>query len=172
MNTALILIDIQNDYFPGGACELEHTIEAGDKAGKLLAAARKAALPIIHIRHINLRLGVNYFLAGTNGVEIHDCVAPLPDETVIVKHHANSFRETELEAFLHKNNIHRLIICGMMSHMCVHAAARAAYDFGYECIVAQDACATKSLTFDSIKVSAFRGSFGIYGCTQWIICSG
>jgi nicotinamidase-related amidase len=154
MNTALILIDIQNDYFPGGSYELEKPIEAGNMAGRLLAAARKVPLPIIHIQHINLRPGTNYFLAGTNGVKIHDCVAPLPGETVIVKHHANSFRETELGAVLYKKDVHRVIICGMMSHMCLHATARAAYDFGYECIVAHDACTTKELTFNNIKVSA------------------
>jgi nicotinamidase-related amidase len=156
MNTALILIDIQNDYFPGGVYELENPIEAGNMAGKLLAAARKATLAIIHIQHINLRPGTNYFLAGTNGVKIHDCVAPLPGETVIVKHHANSFRETELKAVLDKKNIHRVILCGMMSHMCLHATARAAYDFGYECLVAHDACTTKELAFNNIKVSALN----------------
>jgi nicotinamidase-related amidase len=156
MNTALVLVDIQNDYFPGGVYELEKPIEAGNMASRLLAAVRKAALPIIHIQHINLRPGTNYFLAGTKGVEIHDCVAPLPGETVIVKHHANSFRETELRAVLDKKNIHRVILCGMMSHMCLHATARAAYDFGYECIVAHDACTTKELTFNNIKVSALN----------------
>jgi nicotinamidase-related amidase len=154
MNTALVLVDIQNDYFPGGAYELEGPVEAGNMASRLLAATRKAALPVIHVRHVNLRPGTNYFLAGTPGVEIHNCVAPLPGETIIVKHHANSFRETELNAILRKNDVHRLIICGMMSHMCVHAIVRAAYDLGYECLIAHDACTTKSLAFNNIKVSA------------------
>jgi nicotinamidase-related amidase len=154
MKTALLLIDIQNDYFPGGALELENPIEAGNNAGKLLAAARKAALPVIHIQHVNQRPGINYFQAGTKGIEIHNCVKPLPDEKIFVKYTANSFKGTELKKYLDQNKIRLLIICGMMSHMCIHAATRAACDFGYVCVVAHDACTTKSLTFDNHTISA------------------
>jgi nicotinamidase-related amidase len=154
MKTALLLIDIQNDYFPGGAMELENPIEAGNNAAKLLAAARKASLPIIHVQHINTRAGATYFVAGTKGAEIHGCVEPKPNEKIIVKHFPNSFRDTDLKTYLESNGIQRLIICGMMTHMCVHAAARAACDFGYQCIVAHDACATKTLTFNNNNISA------------------
>ncbi|MCE5339801.1 MAG: cysteine hydrolase [Planctomycetaceae bacterium] len=154
MKTALLLIDIQNDYFPGGALELENTVEAANNTAKLLAAARKVKLPVIHIQHINKRPGATFFVAGTKGVEIHNSVAPIAGEKIIVKHYPNSFRDTELNKFLQEHNIHDLIICGMMSHMCVHATARAACDFGYECFVAHDACATKAVMFNNHKVSA------------------
>jgi nicotinamidase-related amidase len=154
MKTALLLIDIQNDYFPGGALELEKPVEAANNAAKLLAAARKVKLPVIHIQHINKRPGATFFVAGTKGVEIHNSVAPVAGEKTIVKHFPNSFRDTELNKFLQENKIHDLIICGMMSHICVHATARAACDLGYECIVAHDACATKAVMFNNHKVSA------------------
>jgi nicotinamidase-related amidase len=154
MKTALLLIDIQNDYFPGGAMELAKPVEAGNNAAKLLTAARKTKLPVIHIQHINKRPVATFFVAGTKGVEIHNCVAPIAGEKIIIKHFPNSFRDTELNKFLQENKIQKLIICGMMSHMCVHATTRAACDFGYECIVAHDACTTKALIFNNNTVSA------------------
>lgn len=154
IDTALILIDIQNDYFPGGAMELEKPIEAANNAAKLLAAARNINLPIIHIQHINKKPGAAFFLPGTKGVEIYKSVAPIANENIITKYYPNSFRGTDLDDVLQKLQIQQLIICGMMTHMCVHATVRAAFDLGYTCIVAYDACATKSLVFNNHKISA------------------
>lgn len=96
MNQALLLIDLQNDYFPGGACQLEGADAALANAAQLLAAARQNGTPVIHIRHISLRPGAGFFLPGTRGVEIHQGVAPVAGEAVIDKHFPNSFRDTPL----------------------------------------------------------------------------
>lgn len=96
MKQALLLIDIQNDYFPGGAMELHGSVEAGAKARSLLAAFRKNALEIVHIQHISIKSSAAFFLPRTDGACIHPCVAPLGGETAIQKHFPNSFRETPL----------------------------------------------------------------------------
>jgi nicotinamidase-related amidase len=154
MSQALLLIDIQNDYFPGGAMELVGSPEAGEKAGRLLAALRARNLPVIHIQHISTRPGSTFFLSDTPGAEIHTCVAPAENEQVFRKHYPNSFRDTGLLAYLQEHKITSLVIAGMMTHMCVDTTVRAAFDLGFNCILAHDACATRGLAFGEKSVDA------------------
>jgi nicotinamidase-related amidase len=154
MNTALLLIDIQNDYFPGGTMELADPDQAAGNARLLLQKFRKEKMPIVHIRHIATKPTATFFLPGTPGSEIHASVQPETDEKIIIKHFPNSFRETELLEYLKSNNISTLVICGMMTHMCVDATVRAAKDFGFNCTVIGDACATRELEIHGERVRA------------------
>lgn len=154
MNQALLLIDIQNDYFHDGTMELVGSAAAGVQAGKLLHYFREKSLPVIHIQHISVRPGATFFLPGSPGVEIHKCVAPNENEVVIQKHFPNSFRETILLEHLRRKKVDQLVIAGMMTHMCVDSTIRAAADFGFQCLLAHDACATRALSFDGITVQA------------------
>lgn len=154
MTTALLLIDIQNDYFPGGAMEVAGSVQAASHAKELLSAFRQKALPIIHIQHIAARAGATFFLPNTAGVEIHESVLPQADEPVFRKHYPNSFRETPLRAHLQSNRIDHLVIAGMMTHMCIDTTTRAAADLGFACDLAQDACATRPLSFNDVLVPA------------------
>lgn len=154
MNQALLLIDIQNDYFPGGKMELAGSIEAGIQAGKLLQMFRQKSLPVIHIQHLSLRQGATFLLPNTKGVHIHENVAPFKGEIVIQKNYPNSFRETQLLEHLRQQHITQLVIAGMMTHMCIDTTIRAAADLGFQCLLAHDACATKSLSYGGVMVSA------------------
>jgi len=154
MQTALILIDIQNDYFPGGKMELVDMEIAARNASQLLQRFRNNKLPIFHVKHISKRPNATFFIPGTLGVEINDSVKPNANEVVINKHYPNSFRETNLHELLMQNNITKLMICGAMSHMCIDATTRAAFDLGYQSTIISDACATKNLSIYGIDVSA------------------
>lgn len=154
MTTALLLIDIQNDYFPDGALPVVGATEAAAQAADLLASFRHLSLPVIHIQHIAQREGATFFLPGTPGAEIHPSVAPKTGETVLVKHFPNSFRETPLLAHLRAAGISRLFIAGMMTHMCIDTTVRAATDLGFTCLLAEDACATRDLSFAGTEVPA------------------
>ncbi|MCM2288189.1 MAG: cysteine hydrolase [Sulfuritalea sp.] len=154
MSTALLVIDIQNDYFPGGAMELVDSSEAGEQARKLIEAFRGKSLPVIHVQHIATRPGASFFVPDTKGVEIHPSVVPRDGETVIRKNFPNSFRDTPLLQHLRDNKITRLVIAGMMTHMCIDSTVRAAGDLGFECVLAHDACATRSLSFGGTTVPA------------------
>ncbi len=134
--------------------ELVGSPEAGTKAGELLRAFRRATLPVIHIQHISTRPGATFFLPDTPGAQIHQCVSPADAEAVFQKKHPNSFRETSLLAHLRQHRIDRLVIAGMMTHMCVDTTVRAAADLGFQCVLAHDACATKTLSFGGRTVSA------------------
>jgi nicotinamidase-related amidase len=154
MNTALLLIDIQNDYFPGGRMELEGSPEASSCAKKLLSYFRETTMPVVHIHHSSLQPGATFFLPGTEGAKIHASVSPMRDEMVIEKHYPNSFRDTSLLDHVKKAGIAHLVICGMMTHMCVDATTRAAFDHGFQCTVVSDACATRSLAFGDKLIPA------------------
>jgi nicotinamidase-related amidase len=153
-DTALLIIDIQNDYFPGGAMELEGADAAGAKAGAALEKFRKHGDPVIHVRHLSVRPGSTFFLPGTKGAEIHASVSPRDVETVIEKNFPNSFRGTKLEQTLKESGVKNLVIAGMMTHMCVDATVRHAADLGYKITLLGDACATRAQSYAGEQVPA------------------
>jgi nicotinamidase-related amidase len=154
MKNALIIVDIQNDYFPGGRMPLVGIERAADNARRLLEQYRSEGEATFHIQHTWEDPAAPFFVAGSAGAEIHESVMPRPGETVVVKHFPNSFRESSLLDELRRAGAERLTICGAMSHMCIDATTRAAADLGYECVVAHDACATRDVEFEGKKVAA------------------
>ena len=154
MTTALIVIDIQNDYFPGGKMELEGSLEASLCAQQALAAWRGKGLPLVHVQHLSARPGATFLLPDTDGVRIHENVKPLAGETVIQKNFPNSFRNTNLLDHLKQNQVDRLVILGMMTQMCVDATTRAAFDSGFACTVLHDACAARAVSFEGLTIPA------------------
>ncbi|WP_353120584.1 cysteine hydrolase family protein [Nitratidesulfovibrio sp.] len=152
--TALVLVDIQRDYFPGGRMALPDADSAGRRAVEILARCRAASMPIIHIRHESIRPGSTFFLPGTEGADIHPLVAPLPGEAVLTKHFPNSFRDTELLDRLRAIGATDLIVVGMMTHMCIDTTVRAAFDLGFRCRVAGDATASPALAYGGTQVDA------------------
>jgi nicotinamidase-related amidase len=154
MNTALVIVDIQNDYFPEGRMPLVGPVEASQQAARLLEYFRGAQWPVIHVQHIAVRPSATFFLPGTPGVDFHANVRPLPEEAIVQKNFPNSFRDTPLLDVLREQHVGRLVICGMQTNMCVDAITRAAADYGFECLVAADACAARNLTFDGHPVPA------------------
>lgn len=154
MNTGLLLVDIQNDYFPGGAMELAQPEQAARKAARLMKAFREKGLPVFHVRHLSVGAGATFFLPDTEGAQIHASVQPLSGENVIEKNFPNSFRETTLEGSLRQAAVTDVVICGAMSHMCIDATTRAAADLGFTCTVVQDACTTRDLEFAGRTIAA------------------
>ena len=153
MKEALIIIDVQNDYFPGGTCELSKPLEAEKKIMEWIDDSRKVGRKIVYIQHINPPDDY-FFLEGTWGVEISDRIKPSQDDKVIVKHYPNSFLETDLDAYLKSIGVTELIVCGMMTHMCVDTTVRAAMDYGYSVKLVADACATMDLTIQGETIPA------------------
>ena len=153
-DTALLIIDIQNDYFPGGKMELEGADAAAARAGLALKKFRDQGLPIVHVRHLSVRPGSTFFIPGTAGAEIHKKVQPEAGETVVEKNFPNSFRNTSLESTLEKQGIKNLVVAGMMTHMCVDASVRQAADLGYKVTLIGNACATRAQSYGGESVPA------------------
>jgi nicotinamidase-related amidase len=153
-DTALLIIDVQNDYFAGGAMELAEPAKAVANLQALLKSFRANGQTVIHIQHENLAPEPPFMAPGSEGQKIHADVLPQDGETHIVKHFPNSFRHTNLEQVLQQNKIQKLVIAGMMTHMCVSATARAAMEHGYQPTIVQDACATRALDFRGKTIPA------------------
>jgi nicotinamidase-related amidase len=145
MKRALLVIDIQKDYFPGGKMQLVGAEEASLRARELLDGFRESGEELIHIQHLFESPNAPFFVPGTEGAELHPNVKPLPGERLLVKHHANSFKATPLESWLRERGVTDVVICGMMTSMCVDAATRASADLGFKTFVAADACAAPDL---------------------------
>lgn len=152
MTQALIIIDIQRDYFPGGAHPLIGADAAAERAAVLLAHQREVGGRVIHVQHESREHGARMLVPGTPGGEIDPRVAPVDGETVVRKTHPNSFLETPLQSVLTEAEASDLLVIGMMSSMCVDATVRAAADLGYSVTVAADACAAPDLEFGGVRV--------------------
>jgi nicotinamidase-related amidase len=153
--SALLLIDIQEYYFPGGGLQLENSEIAGMNAGLLLEQFRNNGLRVYHVVHD--------FEAGGN---IHHYVQPHPGEIVISKDRVNPFLETGLMGNIRADSIRQLVICGMQTHMCVEAAVRAAHDLGISCLLVSDACATRALQFEDHIVPAKNVHYSTLGTLE------
>jgi nicotinamidase-related amidase len=154
MKQALMIVDIQNDYFPGGKMALAGMEAAAKNARHALELFRTRELPIFHIQHISDRAGATFFLPETDGVQIHKHVMPQGREHLIQKHFPNAFRETSLNEQLKGLEVEEIIICGAMTHMCIDSTIRAAFDLGFRCLALSDACATKPMEYGGVAIEA------------------
>lgn len=140
---ALLLIDIQNIYFTPGPLLLYKPIQTAKNARVLLDKFRMEGKAVIHVKHDFKILA-----------EIHKIVKPLPNEKIICKKNPNSFLNTDLQKYLTVQGIEKLIVVGMMSHMCIDTTVRACQDYGYEVVVIEDGCTTQCLKYNGRKIDA------------------
>jgi nicotinamidase-related amidase len=154
MPRALLVIDIQRDYFPGGAYPLHEPDAAARTVRRLLDAFRASGEQIVHLQHVWDAPDAAFMRPGTAGIEIHPLVAPADEEIVIAKTEPNGFVRTELESTLRDLGIDELVVAGMMSSMCVDATVRAAVDIGLRVTVVHDACAAPDLQFEGTEIPA------------------
>lgn len=166
-NTALIIIDIQNDYFEGGAYPLIDSEKAVINAKQILEYFRSEKLPIVHIQHLSTRSDAAFFLPETKGAEIHELVKPLSIEKLINKYFPNSFIQTDLQQYLVDKKISNIVFCGMMTSMCIDATVRAAKDLNYNCTLIADACAAPDICFNDKIISGRDVNTTIVGALSY-----
>jgi nicotinamidase-related amidase len=140
--SALVIIDAQNEYLDGKLA-LPDVRPAVDALARLLAKARAAGAPVVHIQHKGRAGGL--FDLDARGGAIIDAAMPASGEHLVQKPLPNAFAQTGLDATLKKLGRTQLVIAGFMTHMCVSSTARAALDLGYKATVAADASATRDL---------------------------
>jgi nicotinamidase-related amidase len=161
MARALLIIDIQRDYFPGGAYPLVEPEAAAGNAANVLGAFRAAGEPVLHLQHVWDAPDAAFMRPGTPGIEIHPAVAPADGERVLQKTEPNGFVGTALEEELRARGVEEIVVAGMMSSMCVDATVRAAADLGFAMTVVHDACAAPDLEFggETIPGRSVHGAF-------------
>lgn len=154
MKLGLILVDIQNDYFKGGKYELVKPEQAAIQADKILTFFRSRHWPIYHVRHVSVNSDAVFFIPDTAGVDFYKECAPLGSEEIITKHSPDSFLGTNLKDKLENKGVDTLVVCGMMTHMCIDTTVRSAKNHGYSVALIEDAVATRDLLWDGITVPA------------------
>ncbi len=152
MTRLLVIVDIQNDYFPGGAYPLVGPEAAAERARALLADFRASGEPVVHVQHVWDAPDATFMRPGTPGIEINDAVAPLADEPIVLKASPNAFVGTDLEHRIREVAADDVVIVGMMTSMCVDSTVRAAADLGFTVTVASDACAAPELEFGAVRI--------------------
>lgn len=157
---ALIVIDMQNDYYPQGAMELVGIIKANENVNELISDFREGGDEVIFIQHIASR-NAPFFRKGSDGAKLFDGLDIKTSDVVFEKHYPNSFRDTDLDKYLQNKEIGKLVICGAMTHMCIDTTVRAGFDLGYNIDLVANACATKDLAYNGevIKADLVHKSF-------------
>ncbi|NOX15649.1 MAG: cysteine hydrolase [Epsilonproteobacteria bacterium] len=169
MKKALIVIDLQNDYFCGGNMELVNTKLALDNANILIKFARNKNYKIYFIQHFSTKKGATFFVPNTDGIKLHKDL-DTKDDLIIKKNYPNSFRDTILQAELQKEQIEDLIICGAMTHMCIDTTVRAGFDLGYNITLIEDACASKDLEFQNYTIKSKDVHYGFISALGSVFC--
>lgn len=163
---ALILVDIQNDYFTGGLWPVDEMDRVANSARQVLQAARADGALIVHVYHEAASDKAPFFRPGTAGAEIHQSVAPTADEMVILKHRPNSFVGTDLHDRLQAAGVTSVTIVGAMTQMCIDATARAARDLGYDVTLVAEACGAKTQSFGAGIVPAEQVQAAFLGALE------
>jgi nicotinamidase-related amidase len=155
--TALLVIDIQNDYFPDGKFPLWNAEGTLQNIERAIGNANAKKIPVIIIQHIaNSSLGIApFFNAGTVGVEVHPRIlAASPQTPVIIKAFADSFHQTSLEETLTGLSVTGLLVCGMMTQNCVTHTAISKSAEKYNVSILADCCTTVSEMIHKIALNA------------------
>jgi len=157
MTKALLVIDLQNDYFPGGKFPLWNTDVVLGNIERAIAKAKARGIPVVHIQHIaNSKMGIApFFNAGTAGADIHPRIlAAAPGAPVVVKEYADSFEKTTLEETLAKLGVTELLVCGMMTQNCVTHTAISKAAEKYRVTILPDCCTTVTEILHNIALHA------------------
>lgn len=141
MKQALIVVDIQNDYFPGGNLPTDHPVETAQAVAKLITKFRQEGKQVVFVQHImteeHYKL-IPIMQDNSKGAEIHELVRPLAGEKVVRKHHVSAFVGTDLDAYLKSKGVDTVVVTGMMIHNCVNATVYDANVHGYKCFVVEE----------------------------------
>jgi nicotinamidase-related amidase len=143
-DTALLVIDFQREYFDGGKLPIPDGPAALARTRQLIALADEHQMPVFHVQHLGPAGGPLFARDGEH-VAFHPDMQPALHHTIVQKTTASSFASTDLNQQLQANGIKTLIICGLMTHMCVSSTARDARPLGYQILIAGDACATRDI---------------------------
>ena len=144
MTKSLLVIDLQNDYFPGGKFTLWNADGVLKNVERAIKKANELGVPVILVQHI-AKGPAPFFNEGSTGSQIHPAIlAAAPNAPIVVKEFADSFEKTNLEEILTRQAITDLLVCGMMTQNCVTHTAISKAAEKYNVTILSDCCTTVS----------------------------
>ncbi len=155
---ALLVIDVQNDYFPNGKLPMWQAEQTLDPIIAAIKKAQAKNMPVIFIQHIVPAPAdpSRFFLEGTPGAEMHPRLRQAaPDARIVIKHHADAFNQTELNAVLDSLGVTDVYVCGMQTQNCVGLTAISRHAFGKRCTILGDCCTSETPMVHAIALAGF-----------------
>lgn len=153
MKRALLVIDVQNEYFTG-KLPVTYPEDSFQNILKAINSANENKIPVILVQHSNLGKDAATFKIGTAEHNIHEKVLKKDFDRIIEKNLPGSFTETELESYLNGNSIDTIVISGYMTQMCCDTTARQAMHLGFNVEFLSDATGTLNISNSAGKISA------------------
>lgn len=165
MSKALLVVDVQNDYFEGGAFPLWNTNEVLENIKDAIKKCNEKNIHVVLIQHVadKSRGPAPFFNKGTDGVQIHEDIQDITkDSKVVIKTFADGFCKTNLEEILDELNVDELVVCGMMTQNCVtHTAISKTAEKYKEVKVLADCCTTTDEMIHLVALDAISTRVGI-----------
>ena len=154
MKRALLVIDVQNEYFAGGQLPITHPHGHLENVLRVMDAATDAEVPIVVVQHAFPQPEMPFFQRGTPGWELHPEVSSRPRDLLVEKNLPGSFTGTDLEAWLRERGLDTVTIAGYMTHMCCDTTARQAAHRGLKVEFLSDATGTLPVANSAGAVTA------------------
>lgn len=164
---ALLVIDVQNDYFSEGKLPLWNTEATLNNIEAAVRIAHTKQISVIYVQQFTDPKVAEMFNEGTEGAEIHPRLKDAaPNAHVIVKAFADSFHKTDLDQLLSKLNVSTLLVCGMMTQNCVTHTAISKAAEKYEVFILSDCCTTVSALIHNIALRAVATRLAVVSSSE------
>ncbi|HLO86755.1 MAG TPA: cysteine hydrolase family protein [Nostocaceae cyanobacterium] len=152
MKRALLVIDVQNEYFTG-SLPVTYPSNSLEQILKIIDIANQKDIPVIIVRHTQTQENTPIFKQGTPEWELHPEITKRPYNLIIDKNLPGSFTGTELETWLRNHQIDTVVISGYMTQMCCDTTARQAAHLGFNVEFLSDATGTLAFTNNAGKAT-------------------
>lgn len=153
MKRALLVIDVQNEYFTG-KLPVTYPPESLGHILQALDAARSKGIPVVFVQHTAPAEDSPTFRKGSEEWRLHSAIANIRPDLLIEKHLPGSFTGTDLEHWLREKGIETVVISGYMTQMCCDTTARQAMHLGLRVEFLSDATGTLAVSNDAGSVTA------------------
>ncbi|MDX3933880.1 isochorismatase family protein [Stenotrophomonas sp.] len=158
---ALVVIDIQNDYFAGGRFPLEGAEEALQNALVLIETARSNNDLVVVVKHL-APAGAPFFETGSSGANLHPSIqSAMKDAPQVIKHEADSFLHTNLAELLRQHKVDAVDLVGMMTQHCVTHTALSPEAAGYPMTIHANACAAPTRALSALALSGLKARHSV-----------
>lgn len=154
MKRALIVVDVQNEYFEGGALPITYPPQSFEKIKTAITKAQEEGIFTVLVQHTSLKENSGAFVRGSHLWEFHDEIKKIKPDLYIEKNHASSFAGTDLNYRLRSMGVDTVCIVGYMTQNCCDATARDASQLGYNVEFLSDANGTLAFSNNAGSVSA------------------
>ena len=162
MNNALLVVDVQNDYFAGGAWPQFAAEETLEQIIAAIKAAREKGWVIIAVQHINSDRNAALFAKGSNGAVLHPAISPLlVDFPLVIKRYADAFWHTDLSVRLREAAVSDLYLCGMMTQNCITHTALSPDAVACRVHILAQACSAPSERIHRVALNALSARLDV-----------